>query len=509
MTVGINEAWALQLAYDNGKIKPSALYLAEDLLNRFVGEHKGGDWENIKGGQMSDKQIALMVRLVEEGAAFHSGADLMTTTASVANPAQAGSYNVAGIKELFDVAGLKLKWPKISFALADKGGPQIDLSKASASGKNPGCLYVKVGATYVGKINTYGAFIAVPKVDPGLVQQVLQALQALSHDPVGVAAAYGKLTGHCCFCSTPLKTKESLEVGYGPVCADAYHLPWGAKGFGKLAQIQAKYEAQKAKLKTKADLAMADLAADLDAIQAGTLTAEAMIDAKKAMDNAAQKVWPPGASGSTLLPNGAWTMPPIKLKQPHADELTVGAIKAVAKGFKHSPLGKVYDLKELRQRLVDQGLAGSLWQATQVLAAINNPQNVSFQEVQVDAPTLIGMDFGEAEQTVIAHYATNKAMAAKLGKAEFKALYEGKPMPEPIEWEHATTYKGMPISKAAYKAMWTHTDSSKLGFTAAVQEAETMMTYSEEHKGWVLKTQVEDDAAIDPETPLDPHAQTA
>lgn len=41
------------------------------------------------------------------------------------------------------------------------------------------------------------------------------------------AAAFGKLVGRCCFCSHAIDTPESTAVGYGPVCASNYGLPWG------------------------------------------------------------------------------------------------------------------------------------------------------------------------------------------------------------------------------------------------------------------------------------------
>jgi len=42
------------------------------------------------------------------------------------------------------------------------------------------------------------------------------------------AAEFGHMFERCCFCSTPIDTPESTEVGYGPVCASKHGLPWGA-----------------------------------------------------------------------------------------------------------------------------------------------------------------------------------------------------------------------------------------------------------------------------------------
>jgi hypothetical protein len=41
------------------------------------------------------------------------------------------------------------------------------------------------------------------------------------------AAAFGHATGHCVYCSRELTDDRSVEVGYGPVCAEKNGLPWG------------------------------------------------------------------------------------------------------------------------------------------------------------------------------------------------------------------------------------------------------------------------------------------
>ncbi len=52
-------------------------------------------------------------------------------------------------------------------------------------------------------------------------------LQRLNDNPAETAAAYGRDTGQCCFCTRPLTDERSLTTGYGPVCAKKYYLPWG------------------------------------------------------------------------------------------------------------------------------------------------------------------------------------------------------------------------------------------------------------------------------------------
>lgn len=56
---------------------------------------------------------------------------------------------------------------------------------------------------------------------------VLPVLRDLESDPVTVASQHGVATGECCFCARELTTKESRTVGYGPICAGKFGLPWG------------------------------------------------------------------------------------------------------------------------------------------------------------------------------------------------------------------------------------------------------------------------------------------
>lgn len=41
------------------------------------------------------------------------------------------------------------------------------------------------------------------------------------------AAEFGHVTGACVFCGRKLTDERSISVGYGPVCAENQHLPWG------------------------------------------------------------------------------------------------------------------------------------------------------------------------------------------------------------------------------------------------------------------------------------------
>ena len=44
---------------------------------------------------------------------------------------------------------------------------------------------------------------------------------------ISAAVSYGKFNNKCVFCRRNLTNPQSTEVGYGPICAERQHLPWG------------------------------------------------------------------------------------------------------------------------------------------------------------------------------------------------------------------------------------------------------------------------------------------
>lgn len=119
-----------------------------------------------------------------------------------------------------------LRYPKIRLAAGD--GSRVVVSECGDRSKTPGDLRVTDGGTfhdgrYFGRITRAGAWI--PGRDSST--PVLAVLVAMAADPAATAAAYGRQSGACCFCGRPLDDGRSVAVGYGPVCADKFGLPWG------------------------------------------------------------------------------------------------------------------------------------------------------------------------------------------------------------------------------------------------------------------------------------------
>lgn len=132
------------------------------------------------------------------------------------------------VHELLTKAREHLKYPKIRLVTED--GNNVALQLPGERSRYYGKVGVTDGGRY-GENKWYGAISAsgeweLPRMN-GVPQSVKDLVQALANDPEKVASEYGKLTGNCCFCGAQLSDGRSTEVGYGPVCARNFFMPWG------------------------------------------------------------------------------------------------------------------------------------------------------------------------------------------------------------------------------------------------------------------------------------------
>jgi hypothetical protein len=90
-------------------------------------------------------------------------------------------------------------------------------------------LFIKMDGTYVGsiRIKPDGSFF-FPRGfhTPGTIN----ALRHIGDNPLQAAVAHGHATGNCSFCARDLTDPRSTSVGYGPICASHFGLPWGDTG---------------------------------------------------------------------------------------------------------------------------------------------------------------------------------------------------------------------------------------------------------------------------------------
>lgn len=138
--------------------------------------------------------------------------------------------DLSALIRMFDTARTHLKNPKIWLSLPTDRGPQdLQLSVAGAGARFPGSINVTDGAKFYesrffGRIFRDGTFEAGRA---GVPDGLIAFLREFARRPAEMAAEYGRLHGHCCFCNLPLCDERSTAVGYGRICAANYSLPWG------------------------------------------------------------------------------------------------------------------------------------------------------------------------------------------------------------------------------------------------------------------------------------------
>ena len=163
-------------------------------------------------GKLSDKQWHWVNKLVAE----------LDRPAAPAAP----TTDLSGVITLLHDAKQHLQFPAIRLTASD--GTPVVLKVAGDRAKEPGPVNATDGGSYpdnrwFGRIAIDGAF----KPGRDCTTDVIDVLVRLGSDPATVAAEHGKLTGSCSFCRQPLSDERSTEVGYGPVCAKHFGLPWG------------------------------------------------------------------------------------------------------------------------------------------------------------------------------------------------------------------------------------------------------------------------------------------
>lgn len=98
-------------------------------------------------------------------------------------------------------------------------GSGLKISRAPASGRNAGHLYVKDAESgYLGKVSPDGVWHPVRGVEASVADE----LREFAAHPLGAAKEYGRRTGQCCVCGRTLTNAASIEAGIGPICAEAF-----------------------------------------------------------------------------------------------------------------------------------------------------------------------------------------------------------------------------------------------------------------------------------------------
>jgi hypothetical protein len=149
----------------------------------------------------------------------------LALNATTPRPAAVNVGSMAGVLELFRRARAHLRHPKVRLRLED--GRCIRLSLAGQRSRFPGCVQVVIDdadRTWLGRIRTNGRW--EPSRGSEGNMKLSGMLARFASEPYKVAAEYGKLMSHCCFCNRPLTTDQSKVAGYGADCAGNYGLPY-------------------------------------------------------------------------------------------------------------------------------------------------------------------------------------------------------------------------------------------------------------------------------------------
>jgi Family of unknown function (DUF6011) len=163
--------------------------------------------------------------------------------------------NAQPIFDLFSNAVKHLKYPKITLRSRCSAGLVPRSCRFSIYKKDLSVIHMNeggYGSPYFGKLHADGR-VELYRDGKTIEADILDLLNKFSADPAGFSAAHGKLTRNCCYCEKTLDTKESLAVGYGPVCAQHFGLPWGGKANVAPASIAAAGNFLKQTLGNKAD----------------------------------------------------------------------------------------------------------------------------------------------------------------------------------------------------------------------------------------------------------------
>lgn len=152
--------------------------------------------------------------------------------AKAADAPAAAIGDMRGLIALLDTAGAKLTRPKL---IVKCGDLTLRISVAGAGSRTPGAINITSADSgfdsrlFYGRVHRDGRFEEGRDINRTNREAILQGLRDMAANPARTASAYGKLTGHCCFCSLPLTDERSVEMGYGSTCAANYSLPWGAR----------------------------------------------------------------------------------------------------------------------------------------------------------------------------------------------------------------------------------------------------------------------------------------
>jgi hypothetical protein len=151
--------------------------------------------------------------------------NVVISLAEFAEPAEPEQIGPAIPKLFTDAVSPRLKYPHIN--LQTSNGQNVVLRLAGAKSTQPGSVTVTSEGSFHAR-TFYGRITATGELQPtrAMTADIVALLRRFSNDPIAVAGDCGRITGNCSFCGLALSDSRSTALGYGPVCAKQWKLPW-------------------------------------------------------------------------------------------------------------------------------------------------------------------------------------------------------------------------------------------------------------------------------------------
>lgn len=128
-----------------------------------------------------------------------------------------------------------LKRPAITFALTNADGVKIGGNVVfKCDSRNSDTIEITNRLKQHRRNLTYGIIdtnLGTFTYNGTCPDEVVHFVRYVAEDPEAAAVENGFLTGNCCFCASGLHDHRSTAVGYGPICAKRYKLPWSEETY--------------------------------------------------------------------------------------------------------------------------------------------------------------------------------------------------------------------------------------------------------------------------------------